>query len=124
MLYEIKGTKQNKGEDFRRWFTDDFFDLFVWYDKRGKISAFQLSYDKVSGERVITWRRRGGYMHAGVDGGEELATSHMTPILVSDGVFDSRAVAEKFRRASGNLDDKMVDFIYKKILQCPPEANM
>jgi hypothetical protein len=124
MLYEVKATKQREDEDFRRWFTDDFFDLFVWFSKKGKITAFQLSYDKNINERAITWRRKGGFMHTKVDDGEHLPSSMMTPVLVSDGVFDNKTIAERFKEAAAELDSKLVNFVYKKILDFPPDRNL
>ena len=31
MLTEIQNARQIAGEGVRRWFTDDYFDLIVWY---------------------------------------------------------------------------------------------
>ena len=121
MLYEIRGTKQREGEDYRKWFTDEYFDLFVWFDEAGAISGFQLSYDKSADERAITWQRKGGFMHTKVDDGEKRPTSSMTPILVSDGIFDYRSIAGRFKREAKELDPELVRFIIKKVLEFPAE---
>lgn len=71
MLREIYNPKQYSGEGFRRWFTDDYFDLIVWYkNDRKTIDGFQLCYDKEHKERALTWRSSGSYVHTGVDDGE------------------------------------------------------
>ena len=121
MLYEISGTKQREGEDYRKWFTDEYFDLFVWFDNKGSVSGFQLSYDKSADERAITWQRKSGFMHTKVDDGEKRPTSSMTPILVSDGIFDYQSIARRFKREAKDLDPELVGFIIKKILEFPAE---
>lgn len=123
MLYEIKQVKQDTPNRTKRWFMDHYFDLFVWQDKKDLITAFQLSYDKSFHERAITWQKRGGYMHTRVDDGEERADSQMSPILVSDGVFDNRTVAEQFWDAAKEIDTDIRKFVYDKIMQFPAERN-
>ncbi len=41
MIVEKKDARQIENEGFRRWFTDDFFDLIVWYENK-EITGFQL----------------------------------------------------------------------------------
>ncbi len=123
MLYEVKKVKQEPGEGKKRWFTDDYFDLFIWIDEDGVLSSFQLSYDKGHDERVVTWTRKGGIRHTGVDDGESNPLSSMTPLLRTDGVFANSEIAEKFRRESGHINPKLADFVYKKIREFPPDRN-
>ena len=49
----------------RRWFHDDYFDLFVWQTDSGDISLFQLCYGINSNERALVWHRVGGFFHDG-----------------------------------------------------------
>ncbi len=122
MLYEIKHVKQDQDNLRKRWFTDSYFDLFVWYKKdTNRIEAFQLSYDKSYNERALTWKRKGGFMHTRVDDGETNPVSQMSPILVSDGIFDNQVIAEQFRKAAVNIDSSAADFVYKKIEEFPPD---
>jgi hypothetical protein len=51
----------------RRWFHDDFFDLFVWQTNGGEIGLFQLCYGVSSSERALVWHKYGGFFHDGVD---------------------------------------------------------
>ena len=55
MLAEIRNARQIAGEDFRRWFTDEEFDLIVWYGDDRSLVGFQLCYDKQDRERALTW---------------------------------------------------------------------
>ena len=32
MLVEYRNVRQIRGEGHRRWFSDEYFDLIVWYD--------------------------------------------------------------------------------------------
>ncbi len=55
MLEEVESVKQQPGENFCRWFSDEYFDLYVWTDPSGTITGFQLCYDKPGKERAFTW---------------------------------------------------------------------
>jgi len=100
MLVEVHNVRQIPGEGFRRWFSDDYFDLIVWHDDVGLMSGFQLCYDKTGYERVLTWRRGHGYAHDRIDDGETPGEPKRTPILALDGVFEKKQVALAFRNAS------------------------
>ncbi len=117
MLYEIQKVKQIEGQNFRRWFTDEYFDLFVWYDEDNSVSSFQLTYDKGHKERAVTWTPKGGMTHTGVDDGEDNPIASMTPLLKSDGIFDNQTVAEAFKVAGRKLDPRLAAFIYEKLLR-------
>lgn len=117
MLREKKDVRQIEGEGYRRWFTDKNFDLIVWYEDENSPSCigFQLCYDKEDRERALTWSVKHGYSHTKVDDGEAPYTNKMTPILVSDGIFDGRAVREQFFEAAGELDQDLIKFIDEKL---------
>lgn len=55
MLVELKDVRQIPNDGFRRWFTDEDFDLIVWYED-DKITGFQLCYDKKEMEFLINLR--------------------------------------------------------------------
>ncbi len=60
MLRELADVRQIPGEPRRRWFADDYFDLIVWFDKRGQIIGFQLCYDLPRDEHALTWHEEHG----------------------------------------------------------------
>lgn len=69
----------------KRWMSDDYFDLVVWYDGEGGVYGFQLSYDRPGRERALKWTRAGGFLHALVDEGDSPGTNPLiSPVLVSD----------------------------------------
>jgi hypothetical protein len=120
MLVEYRDVRQIRGEGHRRWFADEYFDLIVWYDGRGRsrISGFQLCYDRSAYERALTWRRDGGFSHERVDSGEDRTGSlKSTPILVADGVFDREGVASRFREASRGIEADIADLVLRKLAE-------
>ena len=124
MLFECRNVRQIPSEGHRRWFSDDYFDLIVWYDgmqsDRSHITGFQLCYNKGGYERALTWKRSGRFSHDAVDDGESgFGGLDQTPILVADGQFSSRSVADRFREASANIDGDLSDFVLEKLEAYP-----
>ncbi len=39
----------------RRWFHDEYFDLFVWQDAGGALARFELCYGAGAAERALVW---------------------------------------------------------------------
>lgn len=118
MLTELSNVRQIPGEPRRRWFSDRDFDLIVWFDKDDVIIAFQLCYDKQKNEHALTWRAPSGYYHNRVDTGEyHPLQPKATPILVSDGVFDYLRIAEAFGQAKSEIEPRIADFVYEKLLE-------
>jgi len=81
MLREIGAIRQDSDRGYRRWFQDDYFDLYVWHDVQGVPIAFQLCYARNASEGAITWRAGEGYSHARVDAGEHGPFASMSPLL-------------------------------------------
>ena len=123
MLTEIKDVRQFEDDNLRRWFTDEFFDLIVWYDQQERISGFQLCYDKAHNERALTWRLEDGYSHTRIDDGEIPGQIKMTPILVPDGVFDKTDIAERFKEQGSQVDSGIVSLVYEKLLEFPGSTS-
>jgi hypothetical protein len=117
MLHEIKDVRQIEGEGIRRWFTDNYFDLIIWFDYNYEILGFQLCYAKEKGERALTWRVNNSYHHDKVDDGEFARNMKRTPILTADGIFDKNTIAEIFKRESKKIEPELAQYVYKKILE-------
>ena len=64
MLREILDVMQDDPSSQRRWFHDDYFDLFV-RQTAGELAAFELCYGVDSSERALVWSRGHGYFHDG-----------------------------------------------------------
>jgi len=63
MLKEIIGVADDPPAK-RRWFHDDYFDLFVW-QADGEVTLFELCYGPHSSERALVWDRQHGFFHDG-----------------------------------------------------------
>ena|SRR6185436_739368 len=63
MLKEIYGVADDPPAK-RRWFHDDYFDLFVW-QAGGEVTLFQLCYGTDSSRRALVWNRDRGLFHDG-----------------------------------------------------------
>ena len=115
MLREEKNVRQIPGEPARRWFSDKFFDLIVWFEKDGSVWDFQLCYDCGNKPRALTWTQKNGYKHTGIDDGEGAGgTQKGSPVLVEDGRFDARAIGEKLAAASAGLPPEISALVVKK----------
>ena len=73
----------------RRWFHDDYFDLFVWQDAGGALARFELCYGQDAGEQALVWLGEGRYFH---DGAAGAAT-------------DARELLRRFERAGAGLPE-------------------
>jgi hypothetical protein len=120
MLTEIPNARQVEGEGFRRWFTDDYFDLIVWYEEKNALVGFQLCYDKLGRERALTWTHAHGFQHNRIDAGEVPGSPKMTPIVVADGEFNRDPVAERFRAASAGMERSIAGFVYETLKRYRP----
>jgi len=63
MLKEILGLADDPPAR-RRWFHDDYFDLFVW-QAGGEVTLFQLCYGAGSSDSALVWDRQRGFFHDG-----------------------------------------------------------
>jgi hypothetical protein len=115
MLREILGVRQDRPGLRRRWFQDDFFDLYTWHSRAGALTGFQLCYDRRGRERALSWHRTRGFSHHKVDAAEDYAGQPRTPLLVADGRFPHRSVRARFSREAATLDAATRAFILDKM---------
>ncbi len=116
MLREIGNVHQQDPQLRRRWFRDDYFDIFTWQNTDGRVVGFQLCYDLPAYERVLSWRESKGYSHHRVDGGEASPIKNRTPIMVADGVLPLPVVLEKFDARTAGIEPRIRDFIRERLL--------
>lgn len=101
MMREILGLAPDAAA-CRRWFHDDYFDLFVWQVSSGEVTSFQLCYGLDSSERALVWEHQRGFFHDGVrsrSGPGEIIGS--TPAQGSSATSDP--VIARFDAAAGGL---------------------
>jgi hypothetical protein len=99
----------------RRWISDDYFDLIVWYEPDRQIHGFQLCYDKLRRERALTWTHQRGFRHSAVDTGEHTPTTNQTPILVAGGAFPVERVKAEFIARSSLLPIELRELVLLRI---------
>jgi hypothetical protein len=123
MLKEIDGVRQDDPTLRRRWFQDDYFDLFVWQSADAAIVAFQLCYDIASRERVLSWRKASGFSHNRIDSGEATPKRNMSPILVADGILPVDEVLPRFVRHARDIDRAVGSFIAGRLREYAGEPG-
>jgi hypothetical protein len=117
MLREILYVKQERKRDRRRWFTDEYWDLYVWVRTDGTYSGFQLCYGKTDHQRALTWMEGSEPTHTGVREDDGPRESNMTAILVTDGAIDVRDVSDRFRKDSAEIDSEVRQYVSTKLKQ-------
>ena len=115
MLREISRVAQRPKEDRRRWFRDDYFDIFTWHGADGSLSAFQLCYDLAGYERALSWRAAGSYSHHRIDSGEGAPQKNMSPIMRPDGAFPVSRVVTELEARGVDIDPAVLVVLRQKI---------
>ena len=126
MLREVAGVRQDDARLRRRWFQDEFFDLFVWTGTCGEVTAFQLCYDRLRHERVLAWSESGGFIHRRIDDGEHTPVKNMAPIMVADGAFPGARIAAEFENRDASLEQDLRHFVRARIREADsqlPQQN-
>ena len=114
-LREVLIVEQKDPSLKRRWFENDYFDLFIWQEAAGAMVRFELYYDVERNERALVWTRSGGTYHDGVDHGDAANGYPQAPILVADGKFDSGTVVPRFERDSATVPAELRDVVLAKM---------
>ena len=81
MLKEIIGVADDPPAH-RRWFHNDYFDLFVW-ESEGEVTLFQLCYGQDSSDRALVWDKERGFFHDGAAESEELFVARFEDAAVA-----------------------------------------
>ena len=101
MLKEIHGVTDDPPAR-RRWFHDDFFDLFVW-QTAGEVTLFQLCYGLDSSDRALVWDKARGFFHDGPPAPEEVVAR-----------FDD-AAASLPQDIAGEIREKIHEFAGRRL---------
>ena len=119
MFREISAVKQNPDEPPRRWFQGSTMDLFIWGHSEHQILRFQLSYDKPSAEKALTWDINEGFSHDRIDDGTRPGHHPGAPILLHDPNVDTESLAVEFGKHAAQIDNSISAFIVSKIREYP-----
>jgi hypothetical protein len=106
-LREIGPVRQDSARGLRRWFQDDYFDLYVWQDHRGTPIAFQLCYDRGACEGAISWSAVAGFAHARVETGDVPYRHRGTPLLREAGLPPYFRIYNRFLEAADRFEPRL-----------------
>jgi hypothetical protein len=123
MLREIGHTKGIPGQGPRRWFNDEYLDLFVWYDAGGRILGFQLCFDKnTHAERALTYTEAAGYTF------DQVATEASvcdlgSAVLVRAAEFSGLRLIEQLGALGQALEPALYEYLREKLEACPAPSS-
>ena len=74
-----------------------------------------MCYDRLKNERVLDWRKDGGFSHRRVDDGEARPGYKMSPLVVVDGRFLGFRIAREFEARGAALSPDLRNFMLVRI---------
>jgi len=113
MLKEYKTVSQEK-TGWRRLFSDENFDLYIWYDQpQGLIIGLQLvELSGVESLRALTWEQGRPSYYAGV---AVEGPYNPSPILVINGAFQNDLIFRRFCAADADLPSDIRQLVHRVI---------
>jgi hypothetical protein len=121
VLREIAGVRQDHPDLRRRWFQDDYLDLFVWTSPAAELIAFQLAYDRAGDEHLLDWAHSRGYLHRRVDDGRgSFKGIGATPLLALGKRFPKSYVIAQFDARSATLDASLRRMVRQRLAAYRP----
>jgi hypothetical protein len=119
---EFENVRQDP-DGYKRLFSDNDFDLYVWYDHQGgNLVGFQLVYDKASDPRAFTWILGKGFRHNRIDEGDG-DYFPMAPVLVPDGELRSGEIAGRVRAHGREVDSSIITMVCEVIEAYDPAMD-
>jgi hypothetical protein len=117
MFREIRGVQQRAATGRKRWFQDEFFDLFITQNFIGKPQWFQLCYLRdTPWERVLEWKRGRGFQHFKLKQPFH-SRSAESNVLIYDGVMPYHEVTQRFAASAPGLPAAIAAFVSDKVLE-------
>ena len=114
MMKEILGVG-DEPQTRRRWFHDEFFDLFVWQTRAGEITLFQLCYGIDSSERALVWSKHGGLFHDGAEPGTPGFEDYIGAKLRPGDPLSSDPIAGRFEETASMLPEDVRETVSERI---------
>ena len=99
VLREIPEVTQDDPSIRRRWFHNDYFDLFV-LETGGELAAFELCYGIDASERALVWSQARGYFH---DGGTSTSGDFIGARLADGDPLEADPIIARFERDAAGL---------------------
>lgn len=101
MLREILDVLQDDPSSVRRWFHDDYFDLYT-REKGGELVAFELCYGIHAYERALAWIQGRGFYHDGEPSGDFIGAG-----LRPGDPLEADPIIARFKAAAGGLPETL-----------------
>src|SRR5260370_17064981 len=117
MSREILDVLQDDPSSQRRWFHDDYFDLFV-RQAGAELAAFELCYGIDSQERALVWSLGQGYFH---DGGMSASGDFIGARLAPGDPIEADPIIARFQRAAGELPEAVRLALQGRLPHYPPQ---
>ncbi|HLL71265.1 MAG TPA: hypothetical protein VK363_07520 [Pyrinomonadaceae bacterium] len=114
MLREIGYIKQSPGQLFRRWFNDELLDLFVWQEEGGRITGFQLCFDKDTDERALSYSEAAGYSLHNVYT-EESSLDMGSPVLGRGSELPFPHLLALLNERGAGIDSRVLRYVREKL---------
>ena len=105
---------QTPGQPSRRWFNDQFLDLFVWQDECGRIVGFQICFDKDTAERALTYSESDGYRFDNVYG-EESSLDMGSPVLSRAAELPFPLLLALLVERGAGIDARVLHYVIEKL---------
>ena len=102
MLREIFDVLQDDPSSVRRWFHDDYFDLYT-REKGEELVAFELCYGIHAYERALVWKQGGGFFHDGESSSGDFIGAGLAP----GDSLDADPIIARFKEAGGGLPETL-----------------
>jgi hypothetical protein len=113
MMKEILGITDEPGT-FRRWFHDDYFDLFLWQTNSSEVTLFQLCYGIDSSERALVWSKHGGFFHDGIESAPS-PEQVLGARLRRGSPLAADPIVARFEAAAHSLPEEVRDFVAARL---------
>jgi len=119
MIQEFKNVSQLRNERRRKYFFDEYFDIYVWFNSDNTLYGFQICYAVDINEHSITWKKDYEFTHDSVDDGSISGTNKKTPVLLSNGPFPYKSVIDELlnRIDPDDSNKEYLIFIYDKLIE-------
>jgi hypothetical protein len=101
VLKEILDVLQDDPSSQRRWFHDDYFDLYV-RETGGELAAFELCYGIHAYERALVWTRGQGFFHDGEPSGDFIGAQ-----LAPGDSLEADPIIARFELAAAGLPEAL-----------------
>jgi hypothetical protein len=116
-LVENRSVRQRPEEGFRRWFTNGYFDIIIWYqEQEGPLTGFQLCYSKNHGEKAFTWHADKTASHYVSDGSDRLGLNRLaTGILTGNAGPVPQQILSRLEQEQGELPQPLLELVLQRV---------